>query len=184
MAFAFISLGWGIFIGAVILLAIIVIWAFNTVNRLRKYDKQAQEAESGINLALAKVHDFLAKWIENLQKFTPKETENLVKSVEFTLKIQDNAAISDKEAFQEKLCQTESELKVLTEKQTEPAVSEFFREIQIEMSNVDEHLQVARRFYNATVTQLNFLVSHFPQSLVANAIAIDKRPFFEIGEKV
>jgi len=183
MIFANLSLGWGIFLGAIFLVALIFIWALVTINRLRKYDQKAKIAESGIDLALTKRYDSLAKWFENAKKIAKKETEDLGKSFLFPFKFQENTTMSDKEAFQEKLCQTELGLKSLTENQADLLNSDSYREIQLEILNIEEHLQAARRFYNAAVTQLNSLISRFPQSLVADAISIDKRPFFELGKK-
>lgn len=60
--------------------------------------------------------------------------------------------------------------------------SQNFVELQKELSDTEDKIEMARRFYNGAVRELNTTVESFPPNLVAGASGIRKRAYFEIGE--
>ncbi|MEK9174216.1 MAG: LemA family protein, partial [Patescibacteria group bacterium] len=57
-----------------------------------------------------------------------------------------------------------------------------FLELQRELSDTENKIQAARRFYNTTVMELNTKVDTFPSGIIANLFKFTKREFFEIDE--
>ena len=57
-----------------------------------------------------------------------------------------------------------------------------FLELQHELSNLEDELQMARRYYNGTVRNQNVLVQSFPGNLVAGAFGIGPRDYFELSD--
>jgi LemA protein len=57
-----------------------------------------------------------------------------------------------------------------------------FLELQRELTNTEDRLQTARRFYNANVREYNQRVKQFPSVLVANAFHFEEAEFFEVDE--
>ena len=55
-------------------------------------------------------------------------------------------------------------------------------ELQKAVANTEEHLQAARRLYNANVTRINTVIVTFPKSIVANKIKMERKPYFEAEE--
>jgi LemA protein len=58
----------------------------------------------------------------------------------------------------------------------------MFGKLQAAIADSEEHLQAARRLYNSNVSTLNSSIVTFPTSIVANAIHIQKKSFFEAEE--
>jgi len=171
----------GIIIGALVL--IIVLWYIGTMNTLRQLELKVQEAESGIDVALTKRFDMLTKMLETAKGYAKHEAETLEKVVKWRSGIPDNATLKDKEEFFGQLNEVASGINVVVEKYPDLKANTVFIELQGAVANTEEHLQAARRLYNANVTRINHIIVTFPQSIVANAIHMDKKPYFEAEER-
>jgi LemA protein len=165
------------------LLVLIALWFIGTMNRLRQIDLKVQEAESGIDVALTKRFDTLTKLLETTKGYAKHEAETLEKVVKWRSGIPENATLKDKEAFLGQLDKVAAGINVVVESYPALKADTVFKELQVAVTNTEEHLQAARRLYNANVTSLNTIIVTFPQSIVANAIHMDKRAYFEAEEK-
>jgi len=165
------------------LLVLIALWYISTMNRLRQVDLKVQEAESGIDVALTKRFDTLTKLLETTKGYAKHESETLQNVIKWRNGIPQNATLKDKEEFLGQLNTVASGISVVVEKYPDLKADTVFKELQVAVMNTEEHLQAARRLYNANVTQLNTIIVTFPQSIVANAIHMEKRSYFEAEEK-
>lgn len=166
---------------AVILL--IVFWYIGTMNKLRQLELKVQEAESGIDVALTKRYDMLTKMLETTKGYAKHEAETLEKVVKWRGGIPNNASLEDKEEFTKQLNTIASGIGVVVENYPDLKANTVFKELQAAVVNTEEHLQAARRLYNANVTHVNHLIVSFPQSIVANSIHMEQKPYFEAEEK-
>lgn len=183
MIITLLSLGWSISLIVIGLIAIVVLWFIWTMNKMREYSLKVQEAESGIDVALTKRYDTLTKLLETTKGYAKHETETLEKIVKWRNGIPDNATLKDKAEFLGQLDSVANGLNVVVEKYPDLKADTVFKELQLAITNTEEHLQAARRMYNANVTRLNTMVISFPQSIVANSIHMEKRVYFEAEEK-
>jgi len=183
MIITLLSLGWSITLIVIGLIAIVVLWFIWTMNKMREYSLKVQEAESGIDVALTKRYDTLTKLLETTKGYAKHETETLEKIVKWRNGIPDNATLKDKAEFLGQLDSVANGLNVVVEKYPDLKADTVFKELQLAITNTEEHLQAARRMYNANVTRLNTMVISFPQSIVANSIHMEKRVYFEAEEK-
>jgi LemA protein len=58
-----------------------------------------------------------------------------------------------------------------------------FRDLQDKLAEVEDELQLSRRYYNGAVRNLNTMIESFPSNLVANAFRFQKAEFFDIGDE-
>jgi len=58
-----------------------------------------------------------------------------------------------------------------------------FLELQRELSDTENKIQAARRFYNGNVRDFNIKIEKFPNNLVAGTLGFKKRDFFEVEEE-
>ena len=61
--------------------------------------------------------------------------------------------------------------------------NENFLELQRELSNLESEIQMARRYYNGAVRNLNVMVESFPSNLVANSFGFRKAEYFELDDE-
>jgi len=170
-----------IVIGALIL--IVVFWYIGTMNKLRQLELKVQEAESGIDVALTKRFDMLTKMLETAKGYAKHEAETLEKVVKWRSGIPESATLKEKEEFFSQMNQVAQGINVVVEKYPDLKANTVFLELQSAVANSEEHLQAARRLFNANVTHINHIIVTFPQSIVANAIHMEKKPYFEAEDK-
>jgi LemA protein len=183
MIITLLQAGFYVVFGIIAFIILIVLWYIGIMNRLRQVDLKVQEAESGIDVALTKRFDVLSKLLETTKGYAKHEVETLEKVVKWRGGIPQNASLKDKEDFMTQLNTVASGLNVVVENYPVLKADSLFKELQLAVSNTEEHLQAARRLFNANITQLNTIIVTFPQSIVANAIHMDKRAYFEAEEK-
>ncbi len=165
------------------LLLIIVFWYIGVMNKLRQLELKVDEAESGIDVALTKRFDMLTKMLQTTKGYAKHEAETLENVVKWRSGIPKEATLKDKEEFFNQLNQVAQGINVVVEKYPDLKANTVFMELQSAVANTEEHLQAARRLYNANVTSINHIIVTFPQSIVANAIKMAKKPYFEAEEQ-
>ncbi|MDD3122937.1 MAG: LemA family protein [Candidatus Izemoplasmatales bacterium] len=179
----FLSVGVTVLLVVLGLVLVIVLWYISVMNRLRQLELKVHEAESGIDVALTKRFDMLTKMLETTKGYAKHEAETLEKVVKWRSGIPQNATVKDKEEFLSQMNQVASGINVVVEQYPDLKANTVFIELQSAVVNTEEHLQAARRLYNANVTSINTIIVTFPQSIVANAIKMEKKAYFEAEEK-
>jgi len=162
---------------------IIVLWYIAIMNKLRQLELKVSEAESGIDVALTKRFDMLTKMLETTKGYAKHEAETLEKVVKWRSGIPQNATLKEKEEFLGQMNQVASGINVVVEQYPDLKANTVFLGLQSAVANTEEHLQAARRLYNANVTRINHIIVTFPQIIVANAIHMEKKLYFEAEEK-
>ncbi len=165
------------------LVIVIALWYIGIMNKLRQLELKVHEAESGIDVALTKRFDVLSKMLETTKGYAKHEAETLEKVIKWRQGVPANATLKDKEEFLGQMNKVASGINVVVEQYPNLKADGLFKDLQASITNTEEHLQAARRLYNANVTQINTIIVTFPQSIVANAIKMEKKPYFEAEEK-
>ncbi len=169
-------------VAVILLLAIIILaWWISTLNSMRRMNVKINEAESGIDVALEKRFDLLTKTFNTVKGYAKHEYETLSKVIEMR-KPERSASMKEKEDFDAALTRGFGEINVVMERYPELKASANFLELQKQIKDVEEHLQAARRLYNANVSSFNQYIIVFPNSIVANAAKMKAREFFEADE--
>ena len=179
------TIGTGGIIGIILAVValMIILWFIGVMNRLRQLELKVNEAESGIDVALTKRFDMLTKMLQTTKGYAKHEAETLEKVVKWRQGIPKEATLKDKEEFFNQLNQVAQGINVVVEKYPDLKANTVFMELQSAVANTEEHLQAARRLYNANVTTINTIIVTFPQSIVANMIKMEKKPYFEAEEQ-
>ena len=177
-------MGVGGIIGIVIvaLIVIIALWFIGVMNNLRQLALKVDEAESGIDVALTKRFDMLTKMLQTTKGYAKHESETLEKVVKWRGGIPKDATMKDKQEFFSQMNQVASGINVVVEKYPDLKANTVFQDLQAAVVDTEEHLQAARRLYNANVTRINTIIVTFPQSIVAKRINMERKEYFEAEE--
>lgn len=166
----------GIIIGIIVLiLVIIIVWYISTCNRLKRAIVKIDEADSGIDVALTKRYDVLTKMLDVAKGYAKHEKETLGE----VIKLRKGMSIAEKQEANNKMTDTLGKINVLAEAYPELKSSENFKALQLSIADVEEHLQAARRLYNANISSYNQDIVAFPTSIVAGMKGFTKKEFFE-----
>lgn len=167
----------------VIIIAVVILapvfWWIRTSNRLKQMDIKISEALSGIEVALTKRYDMLTKLLDVAKGYKQHETE-LFSEV---ITLRKGMGVSELSGEAAKMNHLASSLNVVAEAYPELRSSEVFKELQAGVRDAEEHLQAARRLYNANVTAFNTAIRVFPSSIVAKSQNAVEREFF-VAEEV
>ena len=175
--------------GSVILIVVlglallIILWFIGVRNSLVRMALKVDEAESDIDVALTKRFDMLTKMLQTTKGYAKHESETLEKIVKWRSGMPKEATLQDKQEFMKQLDKVASGINVVVENYPDLKANTVFLELQSAVANTEEHLQAARRLYNANVTNINTMIVTFPQNIVANMIKMKKRPYFEAEEE-
>lgn len=161
-----------------ILIAVVVISIIVMSNNLNKALVKIDEADSGIDVALTKRYDVLTKMIETVKGYAKHEKEVLFDVV----KIRKGMTIEEKNEANKQMDETLSKINVLAENYPDLKASENFNTLQNSITDVEEHLQAARRLYNANISSYNQMIVTFPISIIAGSKGLTKREFFVAEE--
>lgn len=165
-----------------ILIAVLIIWFIATYNVLIVRRNRVKESWSDIEVQLKRRYDLIPNLVNTVKGYASHE-----KGVFEEVTMARSAAIGAKTP--EEHAKTENMLTgalrhlfAVAEAYPQLRATENFRELQMELSDTENKIQAARRFYNSTVMDLNISVEQFPTNLVAGAFGFRKEEFFDLEE--
>jgi LemA protein len=168
-------IGW-VIIAAVVLLLLYAIGLYNRLVRLRAL---VREGFSGITVQLRRRADLVPNLVETVQGYATHEREVLD---QVTARRADATRAGTVAATAEADAQMTGllgRLMVVAEAYPDLKANTTFLELQEELSAIETELQGARRYYNATVRDMNATVQSFPAVLVAGPLGFGDEPYYE-----
>jgi LemA protein len=166
-------------IGLVIIL--LVIWLVVSYNRLVKLRVQADAAWADIDVQLKRRHDLIPNLVETVKGYAAHERTTFEKVTEARARALTAAGPASRAQAEGALTEALHSLWAVAENYPQLRAAENFAELQSEISRVEDQIQLARRYYNAVVRDLNVRIAQFPSNLVAALFSFQTREFFEAG---
>lgn len=161
-----------IFIAVIFL---VVVWYISVSNSIKVADMKVDEAEAGIDVALTKRYDVLTKMLDTVKGYQKHERTLFTDIV----RLRKGMSIAEKNEINKGMDKAMRDINVMAEGYPELFSNVNFVELQKAIVDVEEHLQAARRLYNANVKAYNSKIIVFPNSIVANNMHAVKKDFFE-----
>lgn len=164
-----------VLIGILVVVAIIIIWIISASNKLNRAIVKIDEAASGIDVALTKRYDTLTKMIDVVKGYAKHEKETLFE----VINLRKDMTMEEKSEENAKMDENFKKIQVVAEAYPELKSSENYNTLEKSIADVEEHLQAARRLYNANVSSYNQMIVSFPTSIIASNKKLTKKDFFE-----
>lgn len=168
-----------IIIIVLVIVVILALWYISVLNKLNVALVKIDEANSGIDVALTKRYDVLTKMMDVVKAYAKHEKDTLFEVV----KLRSNMTIDEKNKANKQMSHNLERIKIIAENYPELKSSENYNTLQLSITDVEEHLQAARRMYNSNVSIFNQLIVTFPNSIVANSKGMQQQQFFEADEE-
>jgi LemA protein len=159
----------------IVIILIIVIWYISAMNNLRRAEVKIDEALSDIDVALLKRYDVLTKMLDICKNYVKYEKETILE----TIRLRSGMSMADRNSASKDLDQANTFINAVAENYPQLKSSENFKQLQVSVLEVEEHLQAARRLYNSNVSYLNQTIVSFPSSIVAKNLGISSKVFIE-----
>lgn len=170
--------------GSILLVIIILIagYAIYIYNTLVKRKNLVQEGWSGIDVQLKQRANLIPNLIETVKGYMQHEKGVLEKVTELRSQCLTTKDIKQREANENMLTGALRQLFALSENYPDLKANQNFMKLQDSLTSIEDQIQLARRYYNGTVRNLNITVESFPSNIVANAFKFNKAEFFEIED--
>lgn len=165
-----------------IIVVIIIVWLIAVFNRLVTLKNRTKEAWSDIDVQLKRRHDLIPNLVETVKGYAAHEKEVFEKVTEARAKAISAQTLTEKGQAENMLSGALKSLFAVAESYPELKASQNFLELQRELTDTEDKIQAARRFYNGNVRDLNTQIETFPTNAIAGMFGFQKVEFFEIGE--
>lgn len=166
----------------IVVLIIIIFWLVAVYNGLIRFRNRTREAWSDIDVQLKRRYNLIPNLVETVKGYAKHERELFEKVTEARTRAMQAGSPEDKAKAENALSSTLKSLFAVAENYPELKASENFAKLQDELSDTENKIQAARRFYNGNVRDFNTKIEIFPNNLVAGMLKFQKFEFFEIEE--
>lgn len=161
------------------ILGILVLLLIGFYNRLIRLKVKVDEAWSDIDTFLKQRYDMIPNLVSTVKGYMKHEKDTLTKVTELRAQVAGASSMEERAKADNMLSSTLKTLFAVAENYPELKANENFLSLQAELTELEDKLQMSRRFYNATVRDLNTMVEMFPGSMLAPMLGVLKREFFE-----
>ncbi len=166
-----------IVLGVVVVLALMVAGAYNSLVQLRV---SVQNGWSQIDVQLKRRHDLIPNLVETAKGYMAHERgtlENVTKARQMAV---DASSMKDKLAAENMLTSTLRSLMAVSENYPNLKADQTMMRLQEELTSTENKISFARQYYNDEVNRLNTAVQSFPSNVIAAQFGFKNAEFFEV----
>jgi LemA protein len=168
--------------GLYIILAIaaaIVLWLIFVFNSLIQLKNRVSEAFSDIDVQLKRRHDLIPNLVEAVKGYATHEKELLERVTQARTAAINAQGAEQKAKAENMLSETLKSIFAVAENYPDLKASQNFLQLQDELSDTENKIQAARRFYNSNVRDFNTKMQVFPNNMIAGILKFKEFTFFE-----
>ena len=156
-------------------------WAVFIYNRLVRDRQRVLTAWSDIDVQLKRRHDLIPKLVAAVEQYARYEQSTLQTLIELRSRTAQVSDIAGRGALEARIGGGLRSLLALAEAYPELKADRSFLQLQGDLTETENQIQYARRFYNGSVRNLNTRIESFPDLLVARCFRYAPQPFFELN---
>ncbi len=174
-----------------IVVAVIVLWAIFAYNNFVKLVQRTKEAWADIDVQLKRRYDLIPNLIETVKGYAAHERETFDAVTNARAKATQihvdpgsitPAGIAAMAGAEAGLTQALGKLLAVAEAYPDLKANTNFLELQRELSDTENKIQAARRFYNGNVRDLAIGLQSFPSNVIGNMFKLKEESYFELEE--
>jgi LemA protein len=165
------------------IIVILIFWLIGIYNALITLKNRVEEAWSDIDVQLKRRYDLIPNLVETVKGYAAHESGVFEKVTEARSRAMNATGAQDKAQAENMLSETLKSLFAVAENYPQLKASENFAKLQDELSDTENKIQAARRFYNGNVRDFNTKLQVFPNNLINALLKFQAREFFELGNE-
>src|SRR6056297_2796818 len=158
-----------------------LVWVIVIFNRLVRARNLVRAGYADIDVQLQKRHDLVPQLVEAVRAYAGYEQSVLEDVTRLRGSARNAEDITDRDEAEQALAGGLDKLVLLAEAYPDLKAGENFRQLVAELTEVEDHIAHARRFFNGAVRQLNDRVQHVPDRFLAGAFGFEPEAFFSAG---
>jgi LemA protein len=167
-----------------IVLAVIVvavIWVISIYNGLIAMRQRVDQAFADVDVQLRQRHDLIPNLVETVKGYAAHERGTLDEVVNARNAAMTAQGPAQQAAAENMLSGALRQLFALSESYPDLKASANFQQLQAELSDLENKIAAARRFFNSAVQEYNTGIQRFPAALFASAFGFAPKTFFDLG---
>jgi LemA protein len=169
-----------LFLGIIFL---VILMAISLYNRLVKLRNNREQAFADVDVQLKQRHDLIPQLVESVKGYMGHERGVLTEITEARSNAMKATTINDKIAAETRLSTALEGLKISVEAYPDLKASQNFLDLQNEISDIENKIAAARRFFNSATKELNVATELFPSNLIATLFNFRRETMFELGDQ-
>src|SRR4030088_1101514 len=166
-------------LAVIVLAGVFLIAMYNSLVQLRV---RSESAWSDIDVQLKRRHDLIPNLVETVKGYAAHEKGTFENIAKFRSQAMQATSPEGKAVAENQLSGALKSLFAVAENYPELKASEEFTQLQGSLSQTEDSIQNARRYYNAVVRDLNTRIQSFPTNIIAGMFGFSARQFFETTE--
>ncbi|MFC1656839.1 LemA family protein [Patescibacteria group bacterium] len=162
------------------IIAIIIIWAISVYNSLITLRTRSEEAWSDIDVQLKRRYNLIPNLVETVKGYATHEKsvfENVTKARSEAINA---SGVEDQSKAENMLSGALKSLFAVAENYPNLKASDNFAKLQDELTDTENKIEAARRFYNSNIRDLNIKIERFPEKIIAGSLNFKKKDMFEL----
>ena len=164
------------------LLVVLVLWAIMIYNSLVTLRQRVNQAFADIDVQLKQRHDLIPNLVETVKGYATHERGTLEAVVQARNVAMAAHGPAQQAAAENMLTGALRQLFALSEAYPDLKANANFQQLQSELSDIENKLAAARRFFNNAVQEYNTGIEQFPAALFAGPFGFRPREFFDVAE--
>jgi len=170
------------FIGLLFIIVALALLAVGLYNRLVKLRNSRENAFADIDVQLKQRLDLVPQLVEAVKAYMKHESTVLTEITKARASAIEAKGIDEKIAADGRLSSALQGLRVAVEAYPDLKASQNFMQLQGEISDIENKLAAARRFFNSATKELNNAVETFPSNLLAGMFGFKRETMYDLGE--
>lgn len=163
-------------------IAVLAIWVIAIYNSLIRLKNQTQEAWSDIDVQLKRRYDLIPNLVEAVKGYATHEKSAFEAVTAARAKALGAQSVKEKGEADSMVTEALKSIFAIAEAYPQLRAVESFTKLQDELSDTENKIQAARRFYNGNVRDLNTKIETVPSNIVASMFGFKQQDFFELEE--
>jgi len=163
-------------------IVVVALWAIFVYNKFVTLVNRAKEAWADIDVQLKRRYNLIPNLVETVKGYAAHEKGTFEKVTEMRVRAMQAGGVQEKGQAENMLTGALKSLFAVAENYPDLKANENFVELQRELTDTENKIQAARRFYNTNVRDLSIGLESFPQNFIGNMFKFKKREFFELEE--
>jgi LemA protein len=160
----------------------LIAWAIFIYNRLVRDRNRVSAAWSDIDVQLKRRHDLLPKLVEAVKQYADYEKTTLSAVAELRARATETGTVAERGDVEVALGVGIQRLLAVAEAYPELKANQSFLDLQHNITEVENHIQYARRYYNGAVRNLNTRIESFPDLLLAKPFGYRYAEYFALED--
>ena len=167
----------------IIILAAVALWIIAIYNGLITFKNRVDEAWSDIDVQTKRRYDLIPNLVNTVKGYAAHEKQVFEDVTNARSRAMGAGTTADKAQAENMLTGALKSLFAVAEAYPDLKANQNFLELQRELTDTEDKIQAARRFYNGNVRDFNIKIEVFPNNIIAGMLKLTKREFFETSEE-